>query len=122
MKHAIMGNNLSFGQRGEQLAARYLQQKGYQIKQRNYRYGKTEIDIIAEHESKLVFVEVKARSSADFGMPESFVTRRQEANIIKAANQYLHATQWPNNIRFDIVAILYTQGKPAIEHFEDAFY
>ena len=115
-----MKNHLEKGRFGEKIAVDFLKSSGYQILETNYRYRKWEIDIIAIHEAVLVFVEVKARSSTQFGYPESAVDRRKMKMILKAAEGYIEQVSWDKEIRFDIVAILFGRP-PEIEHLEDAF-
>ncbi|WPP53400.1 YraN family protein [Catalinimonas niigatensis] len=109
------------GQSGEDRAALFLEAKGYQIIHRNYRYRRAEIDLIAQKDQLLVFVEVKTRRSSDFGHPEDFVGSRKAALIIEAADHYIHQHNWQGDIRFDIIAII-TQPSIEIQHMEDAFY
>lgn len=109
------------GKKGEALAAQYLEDKGYQIRDRNYRYRRAEIDLIAQKDNLLVFVEVKARSGTAFGYPEDFVDEKQASRIISAADQYIRHINWNGGIRFDIIAVM-MQTKLNIHHFEDAFY
>ena len=105
------------GDKGEDQALLFLARHGYTILQRNYRYKRAEVDIIARQDSLLVFIEVKTRKNADFGFPETFVDQRQADLIKSAATAYMEAHNWQQDIRFDIVAI--TNGQ--LEHFEDAF-
>ncbi len=109
------------GKRGEDLAQKYLFNKGYEILTTNYRYKHAEIDLIVKTKELLVFVEVKCRSNTDFGLPECAVDEKQENRIIKAAEHFLLNSDWENNIRFDIISIIFEQGSYQIEHFEDAF-
>jgi putative endonuclease len=107
---------------GEDLAVDYLKKKGYRIFQRNYRFEHGEIDIVAEDGNALVFVEVKARRSKEFGEPEDAVTPRKREKIRATADGYL----FENNIddkecRFDVIAIDYQGNKTEIRHIEDAF-
>lgn len=99
-----------------------LRQKGYKILERNYRHGKSEIDLIAKGEGLLIFIEVKTRSSNSFGYPEDFVSKSQQEAIIRAANHYVEESGWKGDIRFDIVAIVVKQTVMQIEHLKDAFY
>ena len=99
-----------------------LRQKGYKILQRNFRHGKSEIDLIAQGEGLLIFIEVKTRSSNSFGFPEDFVSKSQQEAIIRAANYYVEESGWKGDIRFDIVAIVVKQTTIQIEHLKDAFY
>ncbi len=112
----------TIGKKGEDLATKYLQTKGYQILTRNYRYKKSEIDLICQHRDLLVFVEVKSRTSVKFGYPESFVSVNQQKSIIRAAEEYVLENKWKGDIRFDVVAIYFARGQECLEHFKDAFY
>ncbi|MGX5819118.1 YraN family protein [Chitinophaga lutea] len=118
-----MASHHDLGKKGEALAAAYLQLRQYRILHTNWTAGKREIDIIAEKEGTLVFVEVKTRTSQAYGMPEEAVGRQKTRQLQAAAERYLeqHA---PGQalIRFDVVAITTGQpGEPEIVHFEDAF-
>lgn len=116
-----MIDKTGIGKRGEDLAAAFLESKGYQVLVRNYRHGHSEIDLVIKKDQLLVFVEVKARRSKAYGEPESFVSKAKAARVIAAAEQFVFENNWQHNIRFDIVAI--SLGKEnRIEHFEDAFY
>ncbi len=106
----------------ENLAADFLKQQGYEIVERNYRYQRSEIDLIVRKENWLVFVEVKMRSSDAFGYPEEFVDYRKAKNIVFGAEQYTFEHNFEGNVRYDVVAISLRNGKPEIRHFEDAFY
>ena len=101
-----MGKNKELGQEGEQLATDYLKKKGWKILERNYRSSRSEIDLIASKDDLLVFVEVKMRTNARFGMPEDFVDQRKADNIIKGAEHYIKEKDWKGNIRFDIISII----------------
>ncbi|MFD2513219.1 YraN family protein [Pontibacter locisalis] len=113
--------HLHTGQQGEQVAAQYLLQKGYILLHRNYRYRRSEVDIIAKKNHMLVFIEVKTRTTDIYGYPEEAVNNKKERMLLKAADQYIHATSWQHEIRFDIISITLT--KPiTIHHIEDAFH
>jgi putative endonuclease len=110
------------GQAAEDLAAYHLKKQGFSIKVRNYRYRRAEVDIIVQKDRLLVFVEVKARSSDQFGDPETFVSAKQQALVRAAAEHYIIAQDWNHAIRFDIIAILQQNSNhPQLTHFEDAF-
>jgi putative endonuclease len=113
--------NQVLGQWGEDIAVGYLQDIAYKILARNYRTRHGEIDIVAEKEGALIFVEVKLRSSADFGFPEDAVTPRKQAHLLQAAEMYFadHLDS-PETWQFDIIAITRHPGPtPVIEHFEN---
>jgi putative endonuclease len=110
------------GTLGEDAAVEYLGKKGYRILERNYRFERGEIDIIAEEREVLVFVEVKARRSQAFGEPHEAVTARKQNQIRKVAEGYLFLHEINDKeCRFDIIAIHYKGSKMSIEHFENAF-
>jgi putative endonuclease len=110
------------GKEGEEIAVNYLEGKGYEILARNYRLKRWEIDIIAKEKEVYIFVEVKSRSSSDFGFPEDFLTPQQEGRIRSAAIYYLvEQNIVPKDIRFDIISVLANEKNTEIEHFEDAF-
>src|SRR5688572_13688023 len=117
-----MHHNIKTGNDGELAACAHLQEKGYEILERNYRYRTSEIDLIAKHENWLVFVEVKTRSSSFFGFPEEFVDRKKQLLIFEAADNYVYEKDWNGNVRYDIVSIMVTRGRLEVFHIEDAFY
>lgn len=111
------------GSEGEQVACRYLAERGFEVLERNWRHGKHELDIIARQDQALVFVEVKTRSSDRHGQPEEAVKKGKRGKLIKAANAYIQASGSELVVRFDIVSvILHPSGKPYIHHIPDAFY
>jgi putative endonuclease len=110
------------GQQGEALAAAYLQQQGYQVQQQNYRCRYGEIDIIAWDQGTLVFVEVKTKSHLRFGAPQSMVDRRKQQQLTRVAMAYVQQRALRNTpVRFDVVAIVYEDGRPAVTHLPAAF-
>lgn len=117
MKTKITGN------RGEDIASNYLEENGYQIIQRNYRYGHGEIDIICRKEEILVFVEVKTRKNLEFGAPELAVTPNKQRQIRKISEAYLFEKEITNiDCRIDVIAIQIKQNlPPEINHIENAF-
>lgn len=111
------------GQEGEQLAADYLQAKGYRLLARNFRRGRSEVDLIVSDGRFLVFVEVKLRTDTRFGFPEQAVDQSKRHCLLRAARSFLH--EQPDLgllLRFDVVSIDYEQGAPRLLHFEDAFH
>lgn len=84
-----MAQHNELGEKGEQLAVNYLLQKGYSIIERNYRFNKAEVDIIAKKVDILAIIEVKTRSTADFGNPEDFVKPKQIQRLVKAVDEYV---------------------------------
>lgn len=114
-----MCDKIKSGKEGENLAAAYFKDKGFEIVARNYRYGHAEIDLIVRKGEWTLFVEVKTRSSTAFGHPEEFVTTQQANRIFAAAEEYIYSTDWHGHIRFDIVSVKLT-SPPEVMHFEDA--
>lgn len=114
-----MSDKIETGNKGENMAADFLAQKGYEILTRNYRYKHAEIDLIVKRGNWLLFVEVKTRSSNAYGEPEEFVTEFKARKIFEAAEEYIFSTNWQGNVRFDVVSIK-LGDVPEIEHFEDA--
>lgn len=106
----------------EQFVVDYLVQEGYTIRERNWRPRNTklELDIIAENEKVIVFVEVKSRKSDDADMTES-VNRKKAKNIIRAAEIYFRTVGYDKEYRFDIINIKGTPGNFVLEHLPDAF-
>ena len=110
------------GAEGESLAARFLERHGMTILQRNYRYERGEIDIIAEEGEELVFVEVKARRTKSYGEPEDSVTQHKQEQIQTVAEGYLLEHDIRDRAcRFDVVAIMFHNGKAEINHIRNAF-
>lgn len=114
-------NNKEKGNLGEDIATKYLQDKGYLILERNFTSGKAEIDIIAQHQNDIVFVEVKTRFNALLE-PEKAVTKAKQKHLAFAATAFIEDKQPGKQARFDIISINFINNKPQIEHFEDAFY
>ena len=106
----------------EQLNIEYLIKKGYVILEKNFRFEKHEIDIIAKHKQVLIVVEVKTRSTSKFGEPQNFVKPKQISRLVNAANAFMLKNNLDEEVRFDIVAIIKTQDSFKINHIENAFY
>lgn len=117
-----MTDKIKRGADGEKLAASMLEQKGFVVVERNYRYKRSEIDLIVRRGNWLIFVEVKTRTSDAYGYPEESVDYKKKKKIFEGADYYMHETNWGGNVRFDIVAVNLVNGRPKIHHIEDAFY
>jgi len=110
-----------YGKRSEIIAADYLKNKGYKILETNYKNKIGEIDIIAQDEDYLVFVEVKARLSQAFGHPFDAIDGRKQQKIRAVASIYLMKNKkYGTNCRFDAISILGIEN-PEITHIIDAF-
>ena len=116
-----MAQHNELGQEGEQLAVDFLLKKGYTIRDTNWRYQKAEVDIIAQKGEILVVVEVKTRSTVDFGNPQDFVNPKKIKLLVSAIDEYVTSKGLDVEVRFDIIAIVKQNDTYAIEHIEDAF-
>ncbi len=119
-----MTSSKQTGARGEELAGRYLRRKGYRILARNWSSLYGELDIIAEKDSTLIFVEVKARRGADTESALAGITAAKRERMLKAVYQYLdhRGLDWEGPWRIDVIAVALDGGGGAkIAHVEDAF-
>ncbi len=113
----------NIGKLGEEMAAQYLRNKAYEILERNYRWARGEIDIVARKDNTLVFVEVKTASQGTFGPPESWVNHHKQRQIGEVALHYLQEKEIGEmDCRFDVVAITVHGKEWKINHIEDAFW
>ena len=117
-----MAEHNELGKFGEELAVEFLQQNGYDILETNWTFQKAEIDIIAQKDITIAVIEVKTRSSIDFGLPQDFVKPKKIQLLVKAVNEYIVSNDLDIDVRFDIIAIYKENNTYKIEHFEDAFY
>lgn len=116
-----MKTNLSKGKYGEMLAKDYILSKGYKILELNYRTKLGEIDIIALDKNIIVCIEVKTRSSKNFGYAFEAVDLKKQRKIINTSNMYIQYKQIRNvQIRYDIIEV-YLKNKLDINHIENAF-
>jgi putative endonuclease len=112
------------GRQGEEAAAHYLEKNNYQVLCRNYSCRLGEIDIVANERDVIVFVEVRSRSSGDYGLPQESVTSRKKMKLRQLAWHYLKAVgKTSAAFRFDVIAILFDgDGRvKKLEHIENAF-
>lgn len=112
---------LEFGKNGEQIAAKYLTDKGYTIIEHNYRRGHLEIDLIALDGDELVIVEVKSRAYDNILQPEDAVDHRKRLALIRLANEYVKTHNRKENVRFDIVSIVSNTNDTEIKHLKNAY-
>jgi putative endonuclease len=117
-----MAEHNELGKLGEEMAVDFLRKNGYEIVETNWTFQKAEIDIIAKKESILAIVEVKTRSSLEFGLPQDFVKPKKIQLLVKAVDAYINDKNLDIEVRFDIIAV-HKEGKSfVIEHLTDAFY
>jgi putative endonuclease len=121
-----MSTTNDIGDRGEEWAAAFLADAGYHILARNYRFDRNEVDLVCldpQHEDEVVFVEVKTRTGTGFGPPEASITREKRQALIDVARAYLYEHEWEGApARFDVIAVLLSDGAPQIDHYKNAFW
>ncbi len=117
-----MSKHNELGVKGEILALEYLEKKGYTILEINWRFKKTEVDIIAKEGKDLVIVEVKTRNSDSFGFPEEAVGKEKQKNLAIATEEYLEQNNLSMDLRFDVISITINNKVPKIFHIKDAFF
>lgn len=111
------------GRAGEKYACSYLLQKNYCILERNWRYKRYEIDIIAKYGRVLVAFEVKTRKASSFGPPESHISKYQWARIASALGSYMDSINHTWEVRFDIIALTYYSDEGfSLNHYEDVYF
>ena len=117
-----MAEHNELGKLGEEMAVEFLQKEGYAILETNWTFQKAEVDIIAKKDNTLAIIEVKTRSSLEFGLPQDFVKPKKIQLLTKAVDAYVNEKDLDVEVRFDIIAI-HKEGKSfVIEHLIDAFY
>ena len=110
------------GKIGEDLAVSFLKRNGFEILERNYRFGHKEIDIIGKDKNTIVFIEVKTGRSKTFGSPQEWVNLRKQKSIIEVAQDYIQKNDFTDfDFRLDVVAINLERGIKRIEHIKNAF-
>ena len=114
-------NHLELGKEGEEMAVKLLIGKGHEILERNFRFGKMELDIISLNGDFLVVTEVKTRNSMALGAPYFSVGIKKQRNIIRVADHYIQSNSIDKEVRFDIVSIVVNKKERVIEHIERAF-
>ena len=116
-----MAQHNELGIKGEEAATVFLKDKGYRILERNWRKNRHEIDIVVENEEFVVFVEVKTRTTREWGDPEDFINSVKIRRIVEAADLYLKYTNNDKPARFDIIAVVWDGVVFEVEHIDDAF-
>ena len=116
-----MATHNELGIKGEKLALDFLKKKDFTILERNYRYLKAEVDIIAAKNNLIVAIEVKTRTNRYFGNPQDFISPKKIKLITTAMDYYVVQKDLDVEVRFDIIAIVSNQKETHIEHLENAF-
>ncbi|MBN2467191.1 MAG: YraN family protein [Deltaproteobacteria bacterium] len=117
-----MSEHIALGKAGEALGVRHLKKLKYKIVEQNYRCKFGEIDVVALDRKTVVFVEIKTRSTKEFGSPLNGVTPRKQRKLAKAAMAYLQEHQlFDRDARFDVVAVEVDSGQERIDVIQNAF-
>jgi len=116
-----MAKHLMRGRQAENIAKQYFINYCYQIIHRNFRHGSSEIDLIVQKNSLLIFVEVKSKSALRYGEPEKNIRPAQIERIKTASEAFQMMTNWEKDIRFDTILLTFFPQAIKIEHFKDAF-
>ena len=116
-----MAKHNKLGKEGELIAFMFLQKENFRILKTNWRYQKAEVDIIAQKDGFLVFIEVKTRSSKKFGRPTDTIDKKKIALYKDAAEGYLEKYPSEAEIRFDVISIIIGKDETQIEHIPNAF-
>jgi len=124
MADRVLTKKQALGMRAEQLAADYLEQRGYEIVARNWRRPEGELDLVVSAEGLCVFVEVRSRTGTERGHPLETVDARKRARVLRAARMYIDEERPQAAVfRFDVVGVTFAldESPPDIVHVEDAF-
>lgn len=116
-----MAQHNILGKAGEDMACQFLLENGYEIMERNWRWRKLELDIIARKDNCLIIAEIRTRSTDVYGEPEYTVSDKKMRRIINAADVYIKKNMIDMDVRFDIISITGQNGNFNIKHIEDAF-
>lgn len=116
-----MAHHNDLGKRGEEAVIKMLREKGYIIVAHNWFFEKYEIDIIAQNEEWIVFVEVKTRATNEWGNPEEAISKSKIRRIVEAADFYLKENNIDLPARFDVAAVIIENNKIIIDYIADAF-
>lgn len=115
-------NTRQKGNAAEEVAEKYLLQKGYRIIARNWYFCHLELDIIAADGDELVIVEVKSKFGEPFDHPTEAISNKKIRQVIEAADNWVQQTDWSGDTRFDLITVVfYNEQNYELEHFEDAF-
>ena len=117
-----MAKHNELGKAGEDAAVAYLENTGYVIRDRNWRKGHFELDIVAAKDNELVVVEVKTRRNTEYAEPEDAVDMPKIRRTVRAADTYIKLFQVDAPVRFDIITAVGDNGRFEIEHIKEAFF
>lgn len=117
----IFMDRTALGRYGEEHASLHFEQEGYEILHRNYRIGRSEVDLILRKGHRVIFVEIKTRSEEQPIREDELITRSKVKALLGAAEQFLLHMPENTEIRFDVVLIMVNGGRIRLKHIEDAF-
>ena len=118
----MSNHNQLLGVRGERIAERWLAHKGWRVLQRRFRDGHRDLDLIAERQGTVAFVEVKARSGLEFGTPVEAVDWRKRRELVRSARMWITRHGQPGETyRFDVIGVLMASERVFVRHVENAF-
>ena len=117
-----MADHNELGKKGEVIAAEYLEGEGFRIVERNWRYNKKEIDLIAFDEDRFVVIEVKTRTTDGWEHPKEAITVSKIRFLVEATEAYIMQNDIQEEVRFDVVTLIPQNGGWKIEHIKEAFY
>jgi len=124
MADRVLTKKQALGMRAEQLAASYLERRGYEILARNWRRPEGEIDLVVSAEGLCVFVEVRSRTGTERGHALETVDARKRSRVLRAARMYIDEERPQAAVfRFDVVGVTFAldESPPELVHVEDAF-
>ncbi len=124
MADRVLSKKQALGMRAEQLAADYLEQRGYKILARNWRRPEGELNLVLGAEGLCVFVEVRSRTGTERGHPLETVDAHKRARVLRAARMYIDEERPQAAVfRFDVVGVTFAldESPPELVHVEDAF-
>ncbi len=114
-------HHIEIGLEGEEIAANFLREKGYDILYKHWTYKHKEVDIIAKYKELLIIAEVKTRSSEKFSRPEEAVNYKKQRFLVEATEAFINDYNDFDEIRFDIISIILQKNEYTIYHIENAF-
>lgn len=117
-----MAESHDLGKKGEDLAVEHLKKSGYNILKRNWKFGRNEVDIIAENKDFVVFAEVKTRTEELLIPVGDIVNREKQRSIILCAEKYINWYNISKESRFDVIVVIVSDSEQKIDHIQDAFY
>jgi putative endonuclease len=117
-----MSHNQRLGELGERIAERWLRKHGYTILARRFRFGRRDIDLVAQRDTLIAFVEVKARKGEDFGDPVEAVHHRKQRELTKSARVWIDRHgRAGEQYQFDVVGVLVADARVQVKHVTNAF-